>query len=180
MWDSSANQRKQTSLGWSNHGIQEQIITVFEPMYLEILNDDLVGFSNTTVRDMLDHLFLSYGNITAVDIDQNFDNVCKAWDPQQPVETLFKQIQDYVHFAESGGATIGTTQKLSSVYSKIFKSVKFSSDCLRWDEKLASDKTWNNFKIHCAAVYHQHTKNKDKQWELKDMQMLMLPKLKMI
>jgi hypothetical protein len=41
-------------------------------MYIEIINDDLVGFANTTSRDMLDHLFLSYGSITAVDIEQKF------------------------------------------------------------------------------------------------------------
>jgi hypothetical protein len=52
----------------------KKIITVIEPMYIEILNDDLVGFANTTSRDMLDHLFLSYGSITAVDIEQNFEN----------------------------------------------------------------------------------------------------------
>jgi hypothetical protein len=50
---------------------------VFEPMYLEILNDDLVGFANTTVRDMLDHIFLYYGSITSVDIEQNVDNMRK-------------------------------------------------------------------------------------------------------
>jgi hypothetical protein len=37
-------------------------------MYIEILNDDLVGFANTTSRDMLDYLFLPYGSIAAVDI----------------------------------------------------------------------------------------------------------------
>jgi hypothetical protein len=79
--------------------LKKQIITVIEPMYIEILNNDLVGFSNTTSRDMLDHLFLSYGSITAVDIEQNFDNMLKAWDPQQPVEKLLKQIQDCVDFA---------------------------------------------------------------------------------
>jgi hypothetical protein len=52
--------------------LKKQIITVIEPMYIEILNDDLVGFANTTSRDILDHLFLSYGSITAVDIEQNF------------------------------------------------------------------------------------------------------------
>jgi hypothetical protein len=36
--------------------LKNEIITVIEPMYIEILNDDLVGFSNTTSRDMLDHL----------------------------------------------------------------------------------------------------------------------------
>jgi hypothetical protein len=80
----------------------------------------------------------------------------KAWDPQQPVETLFKQIQDCVDFAEAGGVAIGAAQKLSSTYSKIFKSRKFNSACRRWDEKLEADKTWNNFKIQFAAAYRQH------------------------
>jgi hypothetical protein len=71
--------------------LKKQIITVIEPMYIEILNDELVGFANTTSRYMLDHLFLSYGSITAVDIEQNFENMRKAWDPQQPVEKLFKK-----------------------------------------------------------------------------------------
>jgi hypothetical protein len=58
--------------------LKKQIITVIEPMYIDILNDDLVRFANTTSLDMLDHLFLSYGIITAVDIEQNFENMRKA------------------------------------------------------------------------------------------------------
>jgi hypothetical protein len=80
----------------------------------------------------------------------------KAWDPQQPVETLFKKIQDCVDFAEAGGVTIGATQKLSSVQSKIFRSGKFNRACHKWDETLAADKTWKNFKIHFTAAYRQH------------------------
>jgi hypothetical protein len=87
---------------------------VIEPLYIEILNNDLVGFANTTSRNILDHLFLSYGSITAVDIEKNFENMRKAWDPQQPVETLYKQIQDCVDFAEAGGVAIGEAQKPSS------------------------------------------------------------------
>jgi hypothetical protein len=79
----------------------------------------------------------------------------KAWYSQQPVETLFTQTQDCVDFAEAGGVAIGAAQKLSSAYSKIFKSGKFNSACRRWDEKLEADKTWNNFKIHVAAAYRQ-------------------------
>jgi hypothetical protein len=65
----------------------------------------------------------------------------KACDPQQPVETLFKQIQDCVDFAEATGVSIGASQKLFSAYSKIFKSGKFNSACRRWDEKLEGDRT---------------------------------------
>jgi hypothetical protein len=71
-----------------------QIISVFDPMYLDILNYNMVGCANISARDMLDHLFDTYINITAVDLEINFEHMRRAWDPQQPVETLFKHIQD--------------------------------------------------------------------------------------
>jgi hypothetical protein len=109
-WEESTTAFKTYNMVHS--AIKKQIITVVEPMYIEILNDDRVGFANTNSRDISDRLFLSYGSITAVDIEQNFENIRKAWDPQQPVETLFNQIQYCVNFAEAGGVTIGAAQKL--------------------------------------------------------------------
>jgi hypothetical protein len=67
IWEEATNDFKTYNTVQS--ALKKQIITVIEPMYVEILNDDLVGFANTTSRDMLDHLFLSYGRITAVDIE---------------------------------------------------------------------------------------------------------------
>jgi predicted HAD superfamily Cof-like phosphohydrolase len=54
----------------------------------------MVGFANTTAHKMMDHLFMTYGNITAVDLENNFEQMHRAWDPQQPVESLFKKIQN--------------------------------------------------------------------------------------
>jgi hypothetical protein len=82
--------------------LNKQIISVFEPMYLYILNDNMVGYDNISARDMLDHLFETYGNITAVDLEINFEHMRWAWDPQQPVESLFKQIQDCADYSEAG------------------------------------------------------------------------------
>jgi hypothetical protein len=44
-------------------------------MYLDILNDNMVGYANISARDMLDHLFETYGNITAVDLEINFEHM---------------------------------------------------------------------------------------------------------
>jgi hypothetical protein len=104
--------------------LKKQIITVFEPMYLEILNNDMVGFANTTSGEMFENLFLSYGSITAVNLEQNFENMCKAWDTHQTVETLFNQIQDCVDYAEAGVISIGEAQKLSTAYTKFFSTGK--------------------------------------------------------
>jgi hypothetical protein len=55
--------------------LEKQIISVFEPVYLDFLNENMVGFANITARDMLDHLFGTYGNITVVDLEINFEHM---------------------------------------------------------------------------------------------------------
>jgi hypothetical protein len=100
------------------HALKKQISSVFEPMYLDILNDGMVGYANILARDMLDHLFETYGNITAVDLEINFEHMRRAWDPQQPVESLFKQIQDCADYSEAGGVLICHPQQMIGVYEK--------------------------------------------------------------
>jgi hypothetical protein len=80
-------------------------------MYLDILNDNMVGYANISARDMLDHLFETYGNITAVDLEINFDHMRWAWDPQHPVESLFKQIQDCADYSEARASSLVTRNK---------------------------------------------------------------------
>jgi hypothetical protein len=102
-------------------------------MYVDVLNDNMVGFANISARDMLDHLFSTYGNITAVDLEINFEHIRRAWDLQQPVEALFKQIQDCADYSEAGGVLIGHPQKINIRYAKIFSTGQFMSACRRWN-----------------------------------------------
>jgi hypothetical protein len=137
--------------------LKKQIISVFEPMYLEILNENMVGYVNISARDMLDHLFETYRNITAVDLEINLEHIRRAWDPQQPVETLFKQIQDCPDYSEAGGVPVGPSQQIKVGYAQIFATGNFMSACRRWNEKLTTKKTWTHFKSHFAAAHRQHT-----------------------
>jgi hypothetical protein len=125
-------------------------------MYLEILNDYMVDFAKIPAREILYHLFLTYCNITAVDLEHNFEQMRKAWYPQQPVETLFNQIQDCADFYEAGGVAIGHPQQINVGYAKIFATGNFMSACRRLNEKETSENTWANFKAHFAAAHFQH------------------------
>jgi hypothetical protein len=136
--------------------LKKQIISVFEPMYLDILNDNMVVYASISVRGMLDHLFETYGNITAVNLEINFEHMRRAWDPQQPMETLFKQIQDYADYSEAGGILIGHPQQINVGYKKIFATGHFMSACRCWNEKPAAEKIWTQFKSHFAATHCQH------------------------
>jgi hypothetical protein len=138
--------------------LKKQIISVFKPMYLDFLNDNMVGFANISSRDMLDHLFSTYGNITAVDLEINFEHMRRAWDPQQPVESLFKQIQYCADYSEAGGVLIGHPHQINVGYAKIFATGYFMSACCRWNEKHLIEKTWTQFKSHFAAAHRRHKK----------------------
>jgi hypothetical protein len=125
-------------------------------MYLDVLNYDMVGFANISAQSMLDHIFITFGNITTVDLENNFEHMRRAWDPQQPVESLFKQIQDCAEYSETGCVLIGHSQQINIGYANIFATGHFMSACRRWNEKQLADKTWAQFKAHFSAAHRQH------------------------
>jgi hypothetical protein len=100
-------------------------------MYVDILNYNMVGYVNISARDMMDHLFETYGNITAFDLEINFENMRRDWDPQQPVESLFKKIQDCADYSEAGGVLIGHPKQINVGHAKIFATGHFMSACRR-------------------------------------------------
>jgi hypothetical protein len=99
----------------------------------------MVGYANISARDMLDHLFETYSNITAVDLEINFAH-----------------IQDCADYSEAGGVLIFHPQQINIGYAKIFATGHFMSACRRWNEKPSAEKTWTHFKSHFAAAHRQH------------------------
>jgi hypothetical protein len=106
----------------------------------------MVGFANISARTMLDHLFTTYGNITAFHFENNFEHMRRAWDPQQPVESLFKQIQYCADYSEAGGVLIGHPQQINVGYAKIFATGHFMSACRRLNENHLLKKLGHNLR----------------------------------
>ena len=105
---------------------------------------------------MLDNVFLWYGTIMSIYLEKNFENMCKAWDPQKLVETIFKQIHNCVEFSEAGDITIDEAQNPTTAYTKILTNATFNSACRLWDEKVEAYNNWDNLNIHFANYYRQH------------------------
>jgi hypothetical protein len=105
---------------------------------------------------MLDHIFGTYGNITVADLEINFEHMRRAWDPQQPAESLFKKIQDCADYSEAGGVLIGHPQQINVGYAKIFATGHFMSAYRQWNEKPLAEKTWAQFKAQFSAAHRQH------------------------
>jgi hypothetical protein len=76
--------------------LKKQIISVFGPMYLDILNENMVFYANISSRDMPDNLFDTYRNITAVDLEIYFNTCTEHGIPNSqlnPCSSRFKIVQ---------------------------------------------------------------------------------------
>jgi hypothetical protein len=73
-------------------------------------------------------------------LENNFEQMRRAWDPIQPVESWFKQIQDCADYSEAVGGIIGNPHQINVGYAKIFATGHFMGACHRWNEKPNAEK----------------------------------------
>ena len=127
--------------------LKKQLIGAIEPIYLRSIKNRHVVFNNHTVRDILQHLMTSYGNITAIDLEENTKTTKTPWDPTQPFEVVIDQIEEAITYADAGNQPFTDQQVLNTAFMLVFQTGLFFDDCKTWNAKNDAEKTWANFKI---------------------------------
>jgi hypothetical protein len=139
------------------NAISALILTVIDPVYLAALRLPYIGFGTRTPLELLAHLYANYAKITPADLDQNDQAMKQPCDVNQPIEVLFKQIDDAVEFASAGGTPYSTEQILAVAYQLVFRTGIFTEDCKIWKRQGAVGyKTWPQFKLDFALAYQEY------------------------
>jgi hypothetical protein len=86
-----------------DQAIKKLILKAFDDVYLNALSDEVVGYANCTSLDLLTHLLTYYAMIAPTELTQNYERHNTPYDPNQPIETLFQQIQGARAFVVAGG-----------------------------------------------------------------------------
>ena len=103
------------------------------------------GYVGITTLQMLTHLYDNYGIITAVDIENNDEEMRIPYNPALPIESLFHQIEVAVEFAEAVKRPYEKAQVVSRAYLLILRTGLYQEAYRDWDKKLDPDKTWKSF-----------------------------------
>jgi hypothetical protein len=90
-----------------DQALKKLIIEAFDDAYLNALSDEIVGYANCTSLQLLTHLLTYYTMIAPTKLTQNYERLNTPHDPNQPIKTLFQQIQDARVFAVAGGQPYG-------------------------------------------------------------------------
>jgi hypothetical protein len=77
-----------------DQAIKKLIIEAFDDAYLNALSDGIAGYANCTSLQLLTPLLTYYAMIAPTELTQNYERLNAPYDPNQPIETLFLQVQD--------------------------------------------------------------------------------------
>jgi hypothetical protein len=139
-----------------NQAFKKLIMDVFEDQFLNALSDEVVGYANPTSLDLPTRLITYYAIIVPAELTQNYERLSTPYDPNQPIEFLFQQIQGTRAFVIYVGQPYGDAMIVNVAYTLVFNTWLFPYACRAWKVCRAAQKTWTNFKIHfSAAASHQ-------------------------
>jgi hypothetical protein len=96
-----------------------------------------------------------YAMITPTELTQKYERLNARYDPNQPIENLFQQIQDSRAFAMAGGQQYGDAMILNVVFTLVFNTGMFPHACCAWKARASAEKTWLQFNIYFAAAHRE-------------------------
>jgi hypothetical protein len=112
---------------------KKQIISVFEPMYLDILNDNMVG-APTSQQEIC---WITSSRLTATSLrstSRSTLNTCAGLgilnSRLSPCSSRFKIVPTIL---KQGGVLVGHPQQINVGYEKIFAAGHLMSACRRWN-----------------------------------------------
>jgi hypothetical protein len=138
-----------------DQAIKKLIIEAFDNAYLNALSDEIVCYANCTSLQLLTHLLTYYAMIAPTELTQNYERLKTSYDPNQPIKTLFQQIQDARACVVAGGQPYGNAMIINVAYTLVFNTGLFTDACRAWQSRAVTGKTWAQLKIDFATAHHE-------------------------
>jgi hypothetical protein len=102
--------------------------------------------------------------IAPTELTQKYEHLNAPYDPNQPIKTLFQQIQDARDFAVAGGQPYGAAMIVNVAYTLVFNTGFFPDACRAWQSRAIAEKTWAQFKLDFTTAYCEfHLTNQNAQ-----------------
>lgn len=113
-----------------------------------------VTYKNTNSPwDIIDGLRSKYGKPTPQEKEENERQINLSWNPSEPVENLFDQLEECYVVALIVKPAYTMDQMIDEALTAIQKTGLYSLAILEWNGFNAPHKTWPEFKAHFSKAY---------------------------
>ena len=136
--------------------LKSLLLQSFDDMYFTSLKNTYTGFSNVSTLDILTHLHSTYGRIKANDLKSNTEKMTSEWNPTNPIENVFKQIEDGQLYASCGNVPFSDLQLVNMAHNIITDAGIMTKACKEWVKRPLQHRIWPHFKLHFSEAYSEY------------------------
>jgi hypothetical protein len=112
--------------------LKSQILTAVEATYLRELENVDFGFADVTPQEMLQHLQTNYAVLTPEALEANRTSLSDPWNPDEPLENLWRKIFEVQRIATAGGAPITDVAAITLTLAMFETSGLLSTTTQQW------------------------------------------------
>jgi hypothetical protein len=129
-----------------NQALNKLILEAYDNMYTSQLEDYLLQYANRSALEILIHLEQTYGFINPTQLAENYNKMTAPVNFQDPIETLFKKIEDGVRYANAGMQPYMEAQYVNIAFLLIFNTGTIPDACREWQHRTPVNHTWADFR----------------------------------
>jgi hypothetical protein len=115
--------------------LKKLIIEAYESMYTSQLEDYLLEYENRSALEILMHLKHAYGFINPTQLAETYNKMAAPINFQDPIETIFKQIEDGAHYSNEGMQTYMEAQYVNITFLLILNTGAIPDACRDWQRR---------------------------------------------
>jgi hypothetical protein len=83
------------------------ILIAFPNVHTSALEDYLLEYAGLTVIELVQYIIHTYSRIDPTQLEDFYTKMTRPYDLQDPIETIFTQIDDSVQYSLAGGSSMG-------------------------------------------------------------------------
>ena len=131
----------------------QQIVNALETKYLRALRNPITGKIIKKIPEIFEYLFETYGDVSPQELRMLTSQVeALTFPPNEPVDTIFAEIDELATIAELAKAPMTEQQKINMGYLLLQKAQIYSNALNKWNQKEQAEQTWENFKTHFRSA----------------------------
>ena len=102
--------------------LKNQLLGAFDNNYFLSIYNQATGYEESTVLQLLQHLYNNYGQLTSTQLTANDEEMRANYDPTTPIEKYIALIEKCMDIAANGGAPYSQEQILTLAFDAMYRT----------------------------------------------------------
>jgi hypothetical protein len=120
--------------------LRNQILAAIDELYISELEADDVGYGDYSPKEIIEYITRKYDKIKYDDLQANREKLDAKWDFNDPIQTLWKRIDECKKFSKAGGQELDDMTVMQATFKILQKTGIFETHCIIWKQK--PERTW--------------------------------------